>query len=265
VTLGSARRHTAVRDISERKRVELELEQSINGLAETARELERSNRDLEQFAYVASHDLQEPLRQVRAFVKLLRDRHSDKFDAKAAQYFEFVNEGAARMSDLVQGLLAYSRVGAKDERKQPIACQKAMETALANLQAGIAESRARITHDDLPTVVAEPTQLSQLFQNLIGNAVKFRRDGQDPEIPVGCCRDDGHWLFRVKDNGIGIDPDYHGKVFLIFQRLHGREKYSGTGIGLAICKKIVEQHGGRIWIESKAGEGSTFCFTLPHG
>jgi chemotaxis family two-component system sensor kinase Cph1 len=138
-----------------------------------------------------------------------------------------------------------------------------LDTALANLQAGIAESRATVTHDDLPTVLAEPTQLTQLFQNLIGNAVKFRREGEDPRIHVGCRRDNGHWLFRVQDNGIGIDPEFHEKVFLIFQRLHGREKYPGTGIGLAICKKIVEQHGGRIWIDSKVGEGSTFCFTLP--
>jgi PAS domain S-box-containing protein len=229
----------------------------------TVWDLERSNKELEQFAYIASHDLQEPLRQVRAFVQLLRDRHADKFDGQAEKFFQFVHEGAARMSDLVQGLLAYSRVGAKDAAKQPIPCQKVLDTALANLQAGIAESRATVTHDDLPTVQAEPTQLTQLFQNLIGNAVKFRRDGEAPRIHVGCRRDDGHWLFRVQDNGIGIDPEFHEKVFLIFQRLHGREKYPGTGIGLAICKKIVEQHGGRIWIDSKVGEGSTFCFTLP--
>jgi chemotaxis family two-component system sensor kinase Cph1 len=167
------------------------------------------------------------------------------------------------MSDLVQGLLAYSRVGVRDVRRQPVPCQQAFDAAVANLRASIAESRARITHDDLPTVVAEPTQLTQLFQNLIGNAVKFRRDGVAPQIHVGCRRDDDHWLFWVKDNGIGIDPQYQDKVFLIFQRLHSREKYPGTGIGLAICKKIVEQHGGRIWIESKAGEGSTFYFSLP--
>jgi light-regulated signal transduction histidine kinase (bacteriophytochrome) len=245
-----------VEDITDRKRAE-------DALEATVRDLERSNRELEQFAYIASHDLQEPLRQVRAFVGMLKDRHSEKFEGQAQQYFQFVYEGAARMSDLIQGLLAYSRAGAKDAAKRPVSCQKALDTALANLQAGIAESRARVTHDDLPTVLAQPTQLSQLFQNLIGNAVKFRRDGLDPQIHVGCQRDDGHWLFRVTDNGIGIEPEFHEKVFLIFQRLHGRGKYPGTGIGLAICKKIVEQHGGKIWIESKPDEGSTFCFTLP--
>ena len=243
-------------DITDRKRAE-------EMLQATVQDLERSNKELEQFAYIASHDLQEPLRQVRAYVNMLKDRHADKFDGKAGQYFQFVYEGAARMSDLVQGLLAYSRVGAKDARKQPTSCHEAMDTALANLQTGIAESRARVTHDDLPTVQAEPTQLTQLFQNLIGNAVKFHRDGEEPQIHVGCRRDDGHWVFQVRDNGIGIDPDHHEKVFLIFQRLHGRDKYPGTGIGLAICKKIVEQHGGKIWIESTVGQGSTFCFTLP--
>jgi PAS domain S-box-containing protein len=243
-------------DITHRKRAE-------DALQATVWDLERSNRELEQFAYIASHDLQEPLRQVRAFVGLLKDRHGDKFEGQAQQYFKFVYEGAVRMSDLVQGLLAYSRAGDKDARKRPVPCQKAMDTALANLQAGIAESRARVTHDELPTVLAEPTQLSQLFQNLIGNAVKFRRDGLAPLIHVACQRDDGHWLFRVTDNGIGIAPEFHEKVFMIFQRLHGRGKYPGTGIGLAICKKIVEQHGGKIWIESQPDEGSTFCFTLP--
>jgi light-regulated signal transduction histidine kinase (bacteriophytochrome) len=167
------------------------------------------------------------------------------------------------MSDLVQGLLAYSRAGAREARHQPVPCQQALDAALANLQVSIAESNARVTHDDLPTVVAERTQLTQLFQNLIGNAVKFRRDGVAPMIHVGCRREGGQWLFWVKDNGIGIEPQYQDKVFLIFQRLHGPEMYPGTGIGLAICKKIVEQHGGKIWIESKIGEGSTFYFTLP--
>jgi PAS domain S-box-containing protein len=247
---------SAMQDISERKRAE-------EALRETAEELARSNNDLEHFAHVASHDLQEPLRQVQAFVQILQERHADKLDDKAAQYMRFVVDGAARMSSLVQGLLEYSRVGAKDALRRPIACGQALDAAVANLQAAVAESRAAITHDDLPTVLAEPTQLTQLFQNLIGNAVKFRRDGVAPEIHVAARRDGDRWCLWVKDNGIGIDPRFQEKVFLIFQRLHTREKYPGTGIGLAICKKIVEQHGGRIWIESKAGEGSTFYFTLP--
>jgi PAS domain S-box-containing protein len=255
------------KDISEQKNAETALHEAYETLelrvADRTAELTRSNKELEQFAYIASHDLQEPLRQVRAYVQLLRDRHADKFDGKAGQYFQFVQDGASRMSDLVRGLLDYSRVGARDVQRQPVPSQQAMEVALDNLQASIAESRARITHDELPTVLAEPTQLAQLFQNLIGNAVKFRRYGQEPQIHVGCRRNGGEWVFQVKDNGIGIDPEYHEKVFLIFQRLHGRDKFPGTGIGLAICKKIVEQHGGKIWIESNPGEGATFCFTLP--
>jgi PAS domain S-box-containing protein len=246
--------YSFITDITQRKRAE-------EGLRKTVEELKRSNRELEQFAYISSHDLQEPLRQVRAYVQLLRDRHADK----AVQYMEFVYDGAERMSNLVQGLLDYSRVGARDARRQTFPCQQALDGAVANLQAGIAESHARITHDELPTLVAEPTQLTQLFQNLIGNAIKFHADGVQPQVHVGCRRQGRDWLFSVKDNGIGIAPEFHEKVFLIFQRLHTRDKYAGTGIGLSICKKIVEQHGGKIWIESKAGEGSTFCFTLPDG
>ena len=231
-------------------------------LRRTAQEMARSNKELEQFAYISAHDLQEPLRQVRTFVQMLKDRHADKLDGKAAQYFQFVYDGAGRMSDLVRGLLEYSRIGGRGE-PQSTSSQQALDAALANLQATIAQSRARLTHDDLPTVMVESTQLTQLFQNLIGNAVKFRRDGTTPTVHVGCRREGDRWLFWVKDNGIGIAPEYHEKVFLIFQRLHALDKYSGTGIGLAICKKIVEQHGGRIWIESQIDEGSTFYFTLP--
>jgi len=245
-------------DISERAAAE-------EFLRQTAAELARSNKELEQFAYVSAHDLQEPLRQVRSYVGLLKDRHGDKLEGKALQYFEFVSEGASRMSDLVQGLLEYSRAGARNALRRPVACQQALDTALANLDAAIAESHAQITRDDLPTVTAEPTQLAQLFQNLIGNAIKFGRSDVAPAIHVGCRREGEGWLFSVQDNGIGIDAQYQDKIFMIFQRLHGREKYAGTGIGLAICKKIAEQHGGKIWVESAAGEGSTFYFTLPEG
>ena len=265
-----------VEEITERKRIEDALRQAVS-------ELERSNKELEQFAYISAHDLQEPLRQVRAYVSMLKDRHADKFDGKAAQYFDFVYDGAARMSDLVRGLLDYSRVGSRETVHRPTACGPALDAALANLQAGIDESGALITHDDLPTVTVESTQLTQLFQNLIGNAIKFRRKGVTPEIHVGVRKGSGFrvqgsgelsspdprtlnpdpWVFSVRDNGIGIPPDQSDRIFVIFQRLHAREQYPGTGIGLAVCKKIVERHGGRIWVESAPGRGSTFFFTLP--
>jgi PAS domain S-box-containing protein len=243
-------------DATERKHAE-------EALYRTVEELRRSNQELEQFAYITSHDLQEPLRQVRSFTQLLRERYGDKLEGKAAEYMQFVTEGTSRMLALVHDLLVYSRVGAREARRQPVLCQVALNRALANLETSIAESNARITYDELPCVVAEPTQMAQLFQNLVGNAIKFHRDSVPPEIQIGARRDGGNWLFWVKDNGVGIDPQYHNKVFLIFQRLHGRRKYAGTGIGLAICKRIVEQHGGRIWLDSEEGQGATFYFTLP--
>jgi signal transduction histidine kinase len=245
----------AMNDITERKRYEAELHQ-------TAEELRRSNQELEQFAYIASHDLQEPLRQVRAFSQRLEDRCRGNLDAKAEQYLTFIIDGATRMTDLIRDLLAYSRVGGHP-RRQAASCQEALEVALANLQTSIAEADARITHDDLPKVVAEPTHLVQVFQNLIANAIKFRRPGVMPEVHVGAGQDGANWVLSVKDNGIGMAAKHYDRAFLIFQRLHTREKYPGTGIGLAICKKIVEQYGGRIWIESTVGQGSTFYFSLP--
>jgi signal transduction histidine kinase len=245
----------ALNNITERKRYEAELRQ-------TAEELRRSNQELEQFAYIASHDLQEPLRQARAFSQLLGDRCRNKLDAKAEQYLNFIVDGATRMTELIRDLLAYSRVGVRP-RPQAAPCQEALEVALANLQASIAEADARVTHDELPTIVAEPTHLVQLFQNLLGNAIKFRRPGVMPKVHVGARRDGGNWVFSVKDNGIGMAAKYYERVFLIFQRLHNREEYAGTGIGLAICKKIVEQYEGRMWIDSTVGQGSTFYFSLP--
>ncbi|MGA2261858.1 MAG: PAS domain S-box protein [Acidobacteriota bacterium] len=243
-------------DVTERRRAEDDLQRLVD-------ELRRSNQELEQFAYVTSHDLQEPLRQVRSFTQLLRERYSDKLEEKAAEYMQFIVEGAGRMSDLVRDLLKYSRVGTHEARHYPTSCQAALKRALANLEMSIAEAKAQLTQDELPTVLAEPTQLAQLFQNLIGNAIKFRREGVTPVIHVGSRRDGPNWLFWVKDNGIGIDPIYYQKVFQIFQRLHSRARYAGTGIGLAICKRIVEQHRGRIWIDSEAGKGATVYFTLP--
>ncbi len=243
-------------DITERQIAE-------ESLKSTAAELKRSNQELEQFAYVTSHDLQEPLRQVRSFVQLLRDRHLDKLEDKAAEYMKFIVEGTARMGNLVQDLLAYSRVSARETQPMATSCLTVLAAVLANLQGSMREAGANVTYDELPTLQVDPVQLTQLLQNLIGNAVKFRREGIPPEIHVGVRRNAGRWLFSVRDNGIGIDSEHFNRIFLIFQRLHGREKYSGTGIGLAICKKIVEQYGGRIWVESQVGAGATFYFTLP--
>jgi PAS domain S-box-containing protein len=238
------------------------LKQAEEGLRSVAAELSRSNQDLEQFAYVSSHDLQEPLRMVASFSGILRDRYADKLDDKGKEYLGFVMEGAHRMQSLVEGLLQYSRIGTRGNPPEPMDVQRAVDAALANLRASIEESGAAITTGPLPSIRAERTQMTQLFQNLIGNAIKFRSD-RPPEIHVGAERQDRSWLFWVKDNGIGIDPKFKDKIFVIFQRLHARDKYPGTGIGLAVCKKIVERHGGEIRVESQPGQGSTFLFTIP--
>jgi light-regulated signal transduction histidine kinase (bacteriophytochrome) len=252
----------SARSIAVLRKHQQELEQNEHTLRLTADALARSNRDLEQFAYIASHDLQEPLRQVKAFVQMLQGRLADKLDAKCKQYLEFIRQGAARMSALVQDLLVYSRVGGGEMKQEPASCQVALSVAMTDLEGRIAEAHAKIAHDELPIVSGDKTQLVQLFENLLSNAIKFRRDGVPPEIHVGAQRDGHQWRLWVKDNGIGIDPPYHDKLFLLFQRLNGQQEHEGTGIGLAICKKIIERHGGRIWIDSKPGEGSTFYFTL---
>jgi PAS domain S-box-containing protein len=244
-----------LRDITERKRAQAALQQ-------TAAELERSNRDLEQFAYVASHDLQEPLRAVGGYVKLLEHRFPDKLDAKAQRYITGAFDGAARMERLILDLLAFSRVGTRGGNFVPTDMEVVLNQALGNLQAGIETSRAKLTRDPLPTLAVDATQMMQLFQNLVGNALKFRGESP-PSIHVGARRQDGRWWFSVRDNGIGIEPQYFGKIFQVFQRLHTRKDYPGTGIGLAICKKIVERHGGSIWVESQPGQGATFNFTIP--
>ena len=232
-------------------------------LSRQSEELARSNKDLEQFAYAASHDLQEPLRMVTGFVGLLRDRYRGKLDDKAYQYIGLAVDGAHRMSQLIMDLLAYSRVGANEIQPKPTPCEDALEDALANLQTAIAGQGAQITRDPLPAVVADATQVTQLLQNLISNAIKFRRDDVSPEIHIGARREGNDWVLSVRDNGIGIPPGQYDRIFRIFQRLNSTEKYPGTGIGLAICKKIVERHGGRIWVDSKVGEGTIFYFTLP--
>ncbi len=231
-------------------------------LAERADELARSNVELERFAYVASHDLQEPLRMVASYTQLLSKRYKGKLDADADEFIHFAVDGATRMQALINDLLIYSRVSTKGETFQAIDVSSIVERALANLQAAREESGAIISCDALPTVDGDALQLMQLFQNLIANAIKFRGDRR-PEIHIGAVRDDAEWVFTVSDNGIGIDPKYADQLFVIFKRLHTRSEYPGTGIGLAICKKIVERHGGDIWIESVPRQGTTFYFTIP--
>ncbi len=245
---------SAIRDVTERKRAE-EAQRIITELA-------RSNAELAQFAYVASHDLQEPLRTVAGFVQLLAKRYTGQLDAKADEFIAFAVEGVKRMQSLIQDLLEYSRVGTRDESLQPTDCTAVLQRALASLASTIHESHARVTHDSLPTVHGAAGQLTRLLQNLIGNALKYRSE-RTPQVHI-TAQPQGHaWLFAVQDNGIGFDPPYAERIFGIFQRLHTHEDYPGTGIGLAICRKIVEHHGGRIWAAGQPGEGATFYFTLP--
>ncbi len=239
-----------------------ELKNQEEAIAAHSRELERSNQELEQFAYVASHDLQEPLRMVGSYCQLLQRRYRGKLDADADEFIGYAVEGATRMQRMINDLLAYSRVGRRENPFAPIDTDALVATALDNLRAAIEESGARIRIGKLPAVTGDRTQLAQLFQNLIGNAVKFR--GEAPvEVSIDAAPEGDGYRFTVADNGIGIEKDYLDKIFLIFQRLHDRSKYPGTGIGLAICKKVVERHGERIWVESEPGKGSRFIFTLP--
>lgn len=243
-------------EVTERRRIQEALETTI-------RNLERSNRELEQFAYICAHDLQEPLRQVLLFVQLLREDCGGDLDGEAAEYLDRIQQGGQRMNDLIVGVLQYARAGSSDDGCELVSCEEVVENAVANLSAAIGDCGASVTRDPLPTVKGNRTQLTQLFHNLISNGVKFRRDGVAPQVHIGCGRDGDGWVFSVEDNGIGIPAEYHAKLFRIFQRLHGQEAYQGTGIGLAVCKKIVEAHGGRIWIEGRVGGGSVFRFTVP--
>jgi len=229
---------------------------------ERTAELKRSNEELEHFAYVASHDLQEPLRMVSGFLELLAQRYKGHLDDKAHEYIGFAVDGAARMRALIRDLLSYSRVGRGGKAPTPTSAEAAMADALLDLHASVAESGAEVTHDPLPTVLVDGAQLVQLLRNLIGSAIKFRSNAP-PRIHVSAIRDGNECTFSVSDNGIGIAPEHFGRIFQIFQRLHTRDRYPGTGIGLAVCKKIVERYGGRIWVESQPGNGSTFRFTLP--
>jgi PAS domain S-box-containing protein len=235
-------------DISARKRAE--------------EELRRSNEELERFAYVASHDLQEPLRTVASYVQLLSRRYRDKLDADALDFIDFAVGGVRRMQHLIEDLLAFSRVGTRGAPLVATDLQGVMRSSLDSLHASLEESKAQVTVDDLPTVMADAGQIGQLLTNLVGNAIKFRGD-EPPRVHVKVSRAGRMWAIAVQDNGIGIAPEYFERIFVIFQRLHSREEYAGTGVGLAICKKIVERHGGRIWVESAPGRGASFSFTLP--
>lgn len=224
-------------------------------------ELTQSNAELQQFAYIASHDLQEPLRMVTSYLQLLERRYKDHLDESANDFIRYAVEGAARMKTLINDLLAYSRIETQGKSFQHVDCNEILKQAIANLKIAIEDNQAVITWDDLPEVMADNTQLIQLFQNLISNAIKFRGENP-PTIHISAEPQNENWLFRVRDDGIGIDPQYAERIFVIFQRLHSRTEYAGTGIGLAICKKIIGRHDGKIWVESEPGKGSTFCFTL---
>lgn len=246
---------TISRDITEQKQAERKLKM-------TAHNLKLKNEELKQFAYVASHDLQEPLRMVSGYVQLLKRRYEGKLDSEADEFIRYAVEGSNRMQLLIDDLLAYSRIGTQSGERDSVDSEKVLETVVSDLHFMISEYHADITHDPLPVIKGERSQLSELFLNLISNAIKFHGEAP-PHVHVSAVREDTAWAFSVRDNGIGIDPKYFNRIFVIFQRLHTRREYPGTGIGLAICKKIVEHHGGQIRVESKPGEGSVFSFTIP--
>jgi signal transduction histidine kinase len=242
-------------DIAQRQRAEERL------ILQT-RELARSNAELEQFASVASHDLQEPLRMVISYLQLLTRNYHGRLDTDADEFIAYAVGGARRMQQLIVDLLAYSRVATRGTEFVSTDCEQVLAQVLVDLRLAMVESGAVVTHDPLPTVPADATQLGQVWQNLISNALKFRTT-QPPRVHVAAAKQGREWTFLVRDNGIGLEPTYAERIFGLFQRLHGRAEYPGTGMGLAICKKIVERHGGRIWVESEPGHGATFFFTLP--
>lgn len=244
------------REVAERRLAEVALMQKTI-------ELGRSNAELEQFAYVASHDLQEPLRMVSSYVQLFEKRYRGLVDEQADKYIHYAVEGARRMQLLIGGLLEYSRMGRHDVEPSEMSAEVPLDQALSNLRAAIDEAAVLVSHDPMPQVLVDPAPLAQVFQNLIGNAIKFRRRDVPAKIHVSVDSSASPYVFSVRDNGIGIAPEYAERVFVIFQRLHTRAEYPGTGIGLSICKKVLERHGGRIWVASTLGEGATFHFTLP--
>ena len=241
-------------EISNRQRAE-------SALLKSNQELARSNAELEQFAYVASHDLQAPLATIASYAQLLEKRYKDQLDSKASKFIGNIVQGCTRMQTLIDDLLEYSRVGRSRKPFQLTDCNHAVEQALANLQGAIRQTQAVVTYSELPAIMGDISQLVQLFQNLVGNSIKYRHDAP-PVVHITACKQEKDWLFSVSDNGIGIATQHQARIFQIFQRLHTQKEYSGTGIGLAICQKIVERHGGYIWVESQPGQGSNFYFTL---
>jgi len=256
--------HRAAQEELQQYKVHLEelVEARTSELVRAKEQLEQSNKDLEKFAYVASHDLQETLRMVASYTQLIARRYKGRLDAEAGEFIGYAVDGANRMQQLIQDLLAYSRLSRKGPCFEECDSKAACENAVGNLQQAIAESGATVVIGALPRVMADTTQLTQLFQNLIGNAIKYRSE-RAPNIQISSAWKGDHWVFSVADNGIGIESKYFDRIFEMFQRLHARARYSGTGIGLAICRTIAERHGGRIWVESQPGEGSTFFFTIP--
>jgi PAS domain S-box-containing protein len=249
---------TVIYDITKQKQIEKSLKKVIE-------DLKRSNEELQQFAYVTSHDLQEPLRTIASFTQLLERRYKGKLDLDADEFIGYIVDATKRMQTLINDLLNYSRVRVTGDNFKLIDTEEIIHQTLSNLKALIKENSAVITHDPLPRVMADPGQLLQLFQNLIGNAIKFRKPEIPPKIHVSARKNEknNEYVFSVQDNGIGMDPQYAKRIFTIFQRLHTQDEYAGTGIGLAVSKKVVEMHGGRIWVESKPGKGSVFYFTIP--
>jgi light-regulated signal transduction histidine kinase (bacteriophytochrome) len=242
-------------DISQRRRAQ-------DALELYAEQLRRSNEELQQFAYVTSHDLQEPLRAITSYLQLIEERYRHQLDKDAKEFIDFAVEGAKRMKMLISDLLAYSRIDTHGKALEETDSQKVLDSVLGSFQLLIAENAITIRCDPMPQLLADKIQLTQLFQNLISNAIKFRGESP-PELHIGAKRQGDSWLFSVSDNGIGIEQKYMTRIFELFQRLHAREEYEGTGIGLAICKKVVERHGGHIWVESEVGKGTTFYFTIP--
>ena len=252
------------RDITARKEAEA-AEKKREALEQRAMELKRSRDELQQFAYIAAHDLQEPLRMVTSYTQLLARRYKGRLDTDADEFVSFAVDGAHRMQLLIQGLLAYCRVATTGTDLCETSSTAALERALEKLRGAIEDSGAVVTHDPLPTVTADGVQLTQLFENIVGNAIKFH--GVDlPRVHVSSKRNgDGEWIFSVRDNGIGIDSQYFERIFVMYQRLHGRDEFPGTGMGLTVCKKVAERHNGRMWVESSLGNGSTFYLALPDG
>jgi light-regulated signal transduction histidine kinase (bacteriophytochrome) len=239
-----------------------EKKKAEEALLKTSEDLARSNAELTQFAYTASHDLQEPLRTITCFVQLLEKRYQGKLDQDADEFIGFIVSGTKRMEQLINDLLAYSRVNTRREPLSLMKIEDALQSAMLNLNYVLEDSKGSVVYDEMPSVVADEAQMTQLFQNLIGNALKFHGE-EAPRVEISAALKGNDWIFSVRDNGIGIDPQFKDRIFELFQRLHTHEEYSGTGIGLTIAKKIVQQHGGQIWMESEPGKGTTFRFTIP--